>query len=139
MATAPATVTKGIKIHWEQILREYEGKTCTHIQITKTTDANGYVISETETESTIYGIISAVNEDMVNKSLGLLQMGDVTAHIMADVGVIVGDQISDGTTIRLDHIKHEGVLYSVNQRAQTVFDNETAIMSKYILRKIAFE
>lgn len=138
MSTAPATVTKGIKTHWEQILREYEGKTCTHIQIVKTTDSNGLVISETETESTIYGIISAVNENAVQESAGLLQYGDVTAHFMNDVDVIVGEEVTE-TLIRLDHIKHEGVVYSVNQRVQTVFDGEVAILSKYVLRKIAFE
>lgn len=138
MATAPATVPKGIKTHWEQILREYEAKTCTHIQITKTTDSNGLVIDEAQTESTIYGIISAINGDAVNESAGLLQYGDVTAHFMSDVGVIVGEQITE-TSIRLDYIEHEGVLYTVNQRTTTVYDAGVSILSKFILRKVAYE
>ena len=138
MATAPATVTKGIKLHWEQILREYEAKTCTHIQITKETDSQGHIINESSTETTVYGIISTVNEDMIQTSAGLLQFGDLTARFMSDVDVIVGEQVTD-TTIRLDNVEHEGILYTVNQRVSTVWDNETAVMSKYVLRKVAYE
>lgn len=136
--TAPATVPKGIKTHWEQILREYEAKTCTHIQITKTTDSNGLVIDESQTESTIYGIISAINEDAIDKSMGILQYGDLVAHFMSDIDVIVGEQVTE-TSIRLDHIKHEGVLYTVNQRTTMVYDAGVSILSKFILRKVAYE
>jgi len=136
VTTAPATIPKQIKLHWEQILREYESKTCIHVQITKTTDSAGHIISESSAESTIYGIISTVNEDTVHESMGLIKFGDLTARFMCDVGVIVGEQITD-SSIRLDHIEHEGILYTVNQRMSTIYDNETAVISKYILRKVA--
>lgn len=133
-----ATIPLNLKYHWTNIINKYKGRECTHTKITKITDPNGQIIDESETNTTIYGVISPVQQKTINESAGLIQSGDLIAYFLDDEGVIVGEQVTDDS-IRFDYIKYEGILYVVNQLQITAYDDGVAIVSSYILRKVAFE
>ena len=133
---AVATTPLGMAEHWDFILDTYENKECTHTKHNKTLDASGHVIDETETDYTIYGAISPIHNDVVIKSAGLFQFGDLTAYFLITDDVEVGEAVSE-TETRYDTITYNGVVYTVNQKTHTATDDGVDIISKYILRKIA--
>lgn len=137
-ATQSASVPMNLEFHFSNIINKYMGRESTHIKVMKTLDGTGYVISESQTESIIYGAIGTVNQDVVNESLGMIKTGDLMAYFMESQDVLVGEQITEGE-IRIDYIEYECVLYSVVQRLKTAYDNGTEIVSKYVLRKVAYE
>lgn len=137
-ATQVAEIPLNLKYHWERILNKYMGKECTHIKVTKTLDPNGGVIDESQTETTIYGAISPVSEDAVRESVGTLQYGDLVAYYLSEEEVLVGTQ-TGASEARYDLISYEGILYYVEKRTKIGYDDGTAVVSKYILRKVANE
>jgi len=120
------------------MLNEYLGKECIHIKATKTLDLNGGIISESQTETTIYAAISPVSAKAVDESAGTIQYGDLVFYALSEEGVIVGTQTST-TETRYDMIEYEGVMYTVVQKSKTAYDAGVAVVSKYILRKVAYE
>lgn len=136
--THAATIPFNLKYHWENILNKYAGKECTHIKVTKTLDPNGIPIDELEVETTVYGAISPVREEAVLESAGTLLYGDLVAYFLAEEDVIVGTQTAAGEA-RYDLIMHEGILYTVEKRLKTAYDDGVAVVSKFILRKVANE
>lgn len=137
-ATQTATNSLDLYAHWTRILNGYMGKACTHVKVTKTIDPNGGVIDESEVETTIYGAISPVSEDAVRESAGTIQYGDLVAYYLYEAGVLVGTQ-TGASEARYDLIVHEGIRYTVSKRVKIGYDNGTAVVSKYILRKVANE
>jgi len=134
-ATQTASNPLDLYAHWTRILNGYMGKECTHIKVTKTLDLNGNVIDESEVETTIYGAISPVTSDAIAESVGLLLPGDLVAYYLSEEGVLVGTQ-TGASEARYDTIVHEGILYYVEKRVKTAYDNGSAVVSKYILRKV---
>ena len=137
-ATHPASVSMDLYNIWTDILNTYLGQECTHIKATKTLDPNGNVISEAQTETVVYAAVSPVSVEAVNESAGTLQYGDLIFFALDDAGILVGTQ-TDADESRYDMIEYEGVMYTVNQHDTTAYDNGVAVVSRYILRKVAYE
>jgi hypothetical protein len=137
-ATQNASTSLDLYNVWSDILNTYLGQACTHIKVTKVLDPNGNVIDESQTETTIYAAISPVSKDVVLESAGVLQYGDLTFYALNDAGVIVGTQTS-ATGVRYDMIEYKSVMYTVVQQSKTAYDDGVAVVSRYVLRKVAYE
>jgi len=75
----------------DQILGQWLGESIIHTKLTETYDSNGYLISTTETEATIQGIISPITEkDREVIDLGVVEIGD--AHGFFKIGDNVGEK-----------------------------------------------
>jgi hypothetical protein len=137
-ATQAATNPLDLYAHWTRILNGYMGKEVDHIQVTRTLDLQGGVIDEFENDSIIYGAISPVKEESIVESPGMFQHGDLVAYFLSEEGVIVGEQ-TDALETRRDVIVYQSNRYYVEKRLKTAYDNGVAVVSKYILRKMAIE
>lgn len=75
----------------DQILKIWLGEPILHTTLTETCNSNGYLISTSETETTIQGIISPITEkDREVIDLGVVEIGD--AHGFFKVGDNVGEK-----------------------------------------------
>jgi len=129
-----ATNSLGLYNHWSLIINEYLGKACVHTEVTRTLDLNGDVISETEDETVIYGAISPVSEDAVHEDIGVVHRGDLIAYFLVEDGVKDGEMFGQYNIIHL--ITYNDIIYDVNKRVVTAYDDGAAVVSKYLLRKI---
>lgn len=130
------TKKRNMIAHFQQILSNWEGKECSHIQITETLDDNGQIIDQSETSSTIYGIIAPPGLDDMQHSMGILEPSDMYGFFWYTDGIKAAHRVS-ATQMRHDHIIYESTEYNVERVVQLAFDIDEPVFMQYLLRKVA--
>jgi len=133
-----ARVSLGMLKHFNQLLRTWAGKECTHVIITETIDDFAQIIDRSQTTSTIYGIVGDASFKENGFPIGSLQPGDLCAMYLYTDDVQLSNQLTDSTT-RQDHIIFQSVEYRV-ESVDWGYDlaktgNHDPIFGKYLLRK----
>ena len=136
-----ARVAAGMLKHFNQLMRVWGAKECTHVIITETIDDMGQIIDQSRVEITIYGVVSPANFKGNGQPIGYLQPGDLTAFYLHSDNVIIANQLTEVTT-RHDHIIYEGNEYKV-YNVEWAYDVKTSqvnhepIFGNYLLRKLS--
>jgi len=130
------TKKRGMTDHFTQILTNWEGKTCTHKQITETIDDNGQLIDQSDSSSTIYGIIAPIGMDDIQHAMGTIEPEDMYGFFWYDDSVKAAHRVS-ATQMRHDHIIYEGTEYNVERTMALAFDLDEPVFMQFLLRKVA--
>ena len=131
----------GMSKHFDQIIRTWAGKECTHRIITETIDDMGSIIERSNTDSIIYGIVSPADFKGNNQPIGHVQPGDLTGLFKYDENIIISDQLTEYTT-RQDHIIYEGIEYRIENQ-QIAYDiniqsvSTEPVFTNNLLRKVS--
>lgn len=130
------TIKRNMTNHFQQIMLNWEGKECSHVQITETLDDNGQIIDQSETTTTLYGIIAPIGMDDINHAMGVLEPEDMYGFFWHSAGIKAAHRVSASAT-RHDHIIYEGTEYNVERAMQLAFDLDEPVFVQFLLRKVA--
>lgn len=107
-----ARIKANMKKHFNDLLDTWAAKECTHRQIVEEIDELGNIINRSETDVTIYALISPINLKTNNTVMGHAQPGDLTMFAKYEDNIIISDQLTS-TTTRHDNIIYEGIEYQI--------------------------
>jgi hypothetical protein len=122
--------------HFQQIIDRWEGKECTHVQITETLDDNGQIIDQSETTTEIIGIIAPIGLDDIHHAMGILEPEDMYGFFWHSAGIKAAYRVS-GTQMRHDHIIYAGTEYNVDRIMETAYDLDIPVFDQFLLRLVA--
>ena len=127
---------RNMKVHFEQIMKHWEGKVCLLRKITELIDDNGMVVDRSEVSETLYGIIAPIGLDDIHHAMGILEPEDMYGFFWHSAGIEAAHRVS-ATEMRHDHIVYEGTEYNVDRAFQTAYDLDEPIFTQFLLRKVA--
>ena len=131
-----ASKKRNMTNHFNQIMLNWEGKECSHKQIIETIDGNGHIIDQSDSSTTIYGIIAPIGIDDIHHALGTIEPEDMYGFFWYTDGVSAATRVS-ATQMRHDHIVYEGTEYNVEKLLQLAFDIDEPVFIQCLLRKVA--
>ncbi len=129
-------IYRGMHGHFRQIIENWEGKECTHKQITETIDDNGQIIDRSDSSVTLYGIIAPIGIDDTHHAMGTIESEDVYGFFWYTDGIEAAHRVS-ATQMRHDHIIYEGTEYNVERVMSLAFDLDEPVFMQFLLRKVA--
>ena len=135
-----ARVKLGLLKHFNQIIKTWAGRECTHVIITETIDDFANIIDQSRIETTVYGIIGDANFKGNEYPIGLLQPGDLCGTFKYSDNIIISDQLTSNTT-RQDHIIFESNEYRV-ENMTLGYDvkiseiSQEPVIVNYLLRRL---
>lgn len=129
------TKKRNMVAHFTQIMTNWEGKECTHKQITETIDDNGQLIDRSDSSSTVHGIIAPIGFDDVQHSMGTIEPEDMYGFFWYTDSITAATRVS-ATQMRHDHIIYEGTEYNVEKAMSLAFDLDEPVFMQFLLRKV---
>lgn len=130
-----ARVKFDLILKFDQVLRDWAGRTATHIIVVETIDEQGNVIDREETEIEITALIGNPSTNTALNPPGTFQTGDLCGYFKVADDLVAFSQLT-ATTTRHDIIRYEGVTYRT-ELIDTIYDVDEESIRVFKLKKIA--